>query len=93
MLGFNGMSTLMGHFVLSPREREKRHRRGDESEGQRRKRKMNESEETEEIKTFPVYPYLLQEYQALPNCKPVSAGHPSDTRYMTPLPHPTTPFA
>ena len=23
-------------------------------------RKMNESEETEEIKTFPLYPYLLQ---------------------------------
>ena len=29
--------------------------------GQGRKRKMNESEETEEIKTFPLYPYLLQE--------------------------------
>ena len=24
MLGFNDMSTLVGHFVLSPREREKR---------------------------------------------------------------------
>ena len=28
-------------------------------EGQGRKRKMNESEETEEIKTFPLYSYLL----------------------------------
>ena len=37
----------MGHFVLSPREREKRDRR-DEREGQGRKRNRNESEETEE---------------------------------------------
>ena len=61
MVGFNDISTLVGHFVSSPREREKRDRRGDESEGQGRKRKMNESEETEEIKAFPLYPYLLQE--------------------------------
>ena len=27
MLGFNDMSTLVGHFVSSPREREKRDRR------------------------------------------------------------------
>ena len=26
MLGFNDMSALVGHFVLSPREREKRDR-------------------------------------------------------------------
>ena len=52
----------MGHFVTSLRERAKidrRDRRGDEREGQGR-RKMNESEETEEIKTFPLYLYLLQ---------------------------------
>ena len=57
------MSTIVGHFVSSPREREKKYRRnssGDEREGQRRKRNRNESEETEEIKTFPLYPYLLQ---------------------------------
>ena len=56
MLGFNDTSTLEGHFVSSPREREKRDRResrGDEREGQGRKRNRNESEETEEIKTFP----------------------------------------
>ena len=53
MLGFN-MSTLVCHFVLSPREREKRDSRGDEREGQRRKRKINESEDIEEIKTFPL---------------------------------------
>ena len=59
-LGFNDTSTLVGHFVLSPREREKRDRRGDEREGQGRKKNKNKSEETEEIKAFPLYPYLLQ---------------------------------
>ena len=42
-----------GHFVSSPRQREKTDRRGDEREGQGRKRNRNEREETEEIKTFP----------------------------------------
>ena len=63
VLGFNDTSTLEGHFVSSPREREKRDRResrGDEREGQGRKKNRNESEETEEIKTFPLYPYPQQ---------------------------------
>ena len=62
MLGFNDMSNLVGHFVSSPREREKRDRRDrrNEREGIGRKRNKNESEETEEIKTFLLYPYLLQ---------------------------------
>ena len=63
VLRFNDMLTLEGHFVSSPREREKRDRResrGDEREGQGRKRNRKESEETEEIKTFPLYPYPLQ---------------------------------
>ena len=41
VLGFNDTSTLVGHFVLSPREREKRDRRdsrGDERGGQGTKR-------------------------------------------------------
>ena len=57
------MSTLVGHFVSSPREREKRDRREsrrDEREGPGRKRNRSESEETDEIKTIPLYPYLLQ---------------------------------
>ena len=61
MLGFNDMSTLVGHFVSSPREREKRDRRdsrGDEREGQGRKRNKNRSEETEEIITFSLYPAI-----------------------------------
>ena len=47
-LGFNDTSTLVGHFVSTPREREKKDRRGsrgDEREGQGRKRNRNESEE------------------------------------------------
>ena len=60
-VGINDTPTLVGHFVLSPRERQNRDRRDsrDDREGQGRKRKMNESEETEEIKTFPLNPYLL----------------------------------
>ena len=80
--------------MSSPREREKRDRResrGDEREGQGRKRNRNESEETEEIKISPLYPYPLQGYQALPNCKPISVGRPSDVRYTAPSHHPTTP--
>ena len=53
MLGFKDTSTLVGHFVSSSSEREKRDNRGDEREGQGRKRNRNESKETEEIKTFP----------------------------------------
>ena len=70
----------MGHFVLSPRETEKRDRRdnrGDERKGQGRKREMKESERTEEITTFLLYPNLLQEQPALPNCKPISVGPPT----------------
>ena len=43
MLGFNDTSTLVGHFVLSPRDREKSDRRDsrrDEREGQGRKTKQ-----------------------------------------------------
>ena len=45
VFGFNDTSTLVGHFVSSPREREKRDRRdsgGDEKEGKGRKRIRNE---------------------------------------------------
>ena len=38
-------------------------------------------EGTEEITTFPLYPYLLRGQQALPNCKPISVGRPGDKRY------------
>ena len=53
----------MGHFASSPREKEKRDRgdsRGDDREEQGRKKNRNEREEMEEIKTFPLYLYLLQ---------------------------------
>ena len=56
VLGFNDTSTIVGHFVWSPRERD----RVEERDGQGRNKKRNESEETEEIKTFLLYPYLLQ---------------------------------
>ena len=62
-------------------------------EGERgagKKENKNESEETEEIKTSPLYPFLLQGSQALPNCKPISVGRPSDIRYTIPSPNPNT---
>ena len=49
----------MGHFVSSPREREKKDRRdsrGDKREGQGRKRNRNESEETGDIKNITPLP-------------------------------------
>ena len=52
---------------------------------------MKASEGREEI-TFPLYPYLLQGQQALPNCKPMSVGRSGDKSYRTPSPHPTTPL-
>ena len=59
-LGFNDMSTLV---IILCRLPEKGRREIEEivekmKERDRGKRKMNESEETEEIKTFPLYPYL-----------------------------------
>ena len=63
MLGFSDKSILVGCFVSSPSEREKRDRRDsrrDVREGQGRKRNRSESEGTEEMKTFHLYPYLLQ---------------------------------
>ena len=57
-LGFNDTLTLVGHFVSSPREREKRDSIAEEmKERVRGERKMIESEE---IKTFPLYLYQLQ---------------------------------
>ena len=84
----------MGHFVSSPREREKRDSRGDDREGQGRKRNRNESVETEEIKTFPPLPLPATKIHVagLPNCKPISDGHPVDARYVTPLPYLTNPL-
>ena len=62
--------------MSSPKEREKR----DSREGQGIKRNRKESEETGEIETIPLYLYLLQGKQALPNCKPTSVGCPGDVK-------------
>ena len=59
-LRFNDTSTLVSHFVSSPRGREIEEIVEEMKERERGERKMNESEETEEIKTFLLYPYLLQ---------------------------------
>ena len=61
-LGFKDTSTLVSHLCCLP---EKGRRPLEEiveemKERDRGEGKMNDSEETEEIKTFPLYPYLLQ---------------------------------
>ena len=53
VLGFNDTSTIVVHFVWSPRERD----RVEERDGQGRNKNRNEGEETEEIKTFPPLPF------------------------------------
>ena len=54
-LEFNDTSRLLGHFVSSLRDSEKKiESRGYEREGQGRKRKMKVSEETVEIRHPPV---------------------------------------
>ena len=51
----------MGHFVLSPREREKREEIVEEmKERDRDERGTGMKVKKQEIKTFPLYPYLLQ---------------------------------
>ena len=93
VLGFNDVSTLVGHFVSSPRERgkgERKRSRGVEK-GTGKKMKKKWKWRNGRNKNIPLYSYLLQGWQVLPNCKPVSVGHPSDVRYTTSLPLPTTP--
>ena len=73
-LGLNDTSTLVGHFVSSPREREKRDRRdsrGDERAGKGRKRNGNESEERDEI-TPPPPASILTCYKDSRPCPTVS---------------------
>ena len=71
-----GLTTRQPLWVILyrlPEKREKRDGRdirGDESEGQGRKRNGNESEETEEIKTFPLHPYLLKDSRPCPTVSP-----------------------
>ena len=62
VLGFNDRQPLRVILCRLPEKgrKEIEEIRGDEREGQGRKRNRNESEETEEIKTFPLYPYPLQ---------------------------------
>ena len=84
-LGFNDTSTLVGHFVSSPREREKKDRRDsrrDEREGQGRKRNRNESEETEEIKTSPSTLTCYKDSRALWHFEKLTEIHvmPNPTR-------------
>ena len=59
VLGFNVRQPLWVIFCRLP-EKGRREIVKEMKERDRGERKMNDSEETEEIKTFPLYPYLLQ---------------------------------
>ena len=60
----------MGHFVPSPREREKRDRIVEEmKERDRRKRKMNESEETEETRNVSILDRCPHPGPSSPTCR------------------------
>ena len=85
----------MGHFVSSPREREKidrRDSRRDEREGQGRKRNRNESEETEEIKHHLPTLTCYKDSRPCPTISQYQLDASGDKRYMTPSHHPTTHF-
>ena len=93
--GFSDISTLVGHSVSSPRERQKRDRRDsrrDEREEQGRKRNRNEIEETKEKKHSPSTFTCYKDSRSCPTLKPISVGRPGDVRYTTPSHHPTTPL-
>ena len=60
-----GLTTCQPLWVILCRLPEKGRKEIEETaeemkEGHARKKNRNESEETEEVKTFPLYPYLLQ---------------------------------
>ena len=57
VLGFHDTSTLVGHFVLSPRKGRKEIEQIAEEMKERDKEERETG--TEEIKTFLLYPYLL----------------------------------
>ena len=91
-MGFNDTSTLVDHFVSSPRERKKRNRRDsrDEIEGRRRQRNRNESEETEEIKHSTSTLTCYKGSRPCPTVSQYQANTPvtQDTRH---LPHTQPP--
>ena len=74
LLGFNDTSVLVGHFVSSPREREKRDRRGDEREEQGRKK--NELKwRNRRNKNIPSLPLpAAKNSRPCPTVKPISVG-------------------
>ena len=61
---------------------------GEMKERDRGERKMNGVKKQKKQKHSPS---SLTCCKPLPNCKPISVGHPGDVRYTTPLPHPTIP--
>ena len=73
------MSPFVGHFVSSPREREKSDGRDsrDESEGQGRKRNWNEREKTEEIKHPPSTLTCYKDSRHCPTISQYQLVHPT----------------
>ena len=91
VLRFNDTSTLVGQFVSSPREREKKSKEIIEEmkERDREERNRNESEETEEINYIPL-PLPATRIAGLAHCTPISVGQPGNIkrRHLAPPDHP-----
>ena len=70
VLLFNDTLTIVGHFLLSPREREKRNRRHSRELKDKTTGKANDCGETEEIKHVP-FSHRMQSQQGLTPFQPL----------------------
>ena len=65
MLVFNDTSTLVGHFVSSPRERQKRDRRDSGDEREEHGQKRNRNEVKKQNKNIPPIPLPVKRIAGL----------------------------
>ena len=90
-----GLTTCQPLWVILCSLPEKGRKEIEEIVEEMKKRDREEKEKGTTVKkqnkNIPPLPYLLLGQQALPNCKTISVGCPSDVRYTTPSHHPTIP--
>ena len=90
VLGFNDTPTLVGHFVSSPREREKRDRR--DSRGDLRERQGRKKNRNTRNKNIPRLPQPATRIASLAQLQAKISWTPRWRKlHTTPSHHPTTP--